>query len=293
LKATSIATAQDRSRNRTLSATRNQTSAILPTHSVGRLYLLLGQACVSASNNESEATNMRVSLRSFFIGTAIVAALLAVFAYLRQPDPALRRVQALGGDVDLEYNSTIASALGLRRLGHPDSIDIDSNQFRDDDLIALSQYSTINSIAVTSDGVTDKSVSRLKNVRGLVDFSISSSQVTDKGLLWCGRAEQLRDLTIDCPHVTGEFLSEPGFGSLLALTLISPAVDDSIARDLVKMIALVHLVIHLAPVTDETLAVVEELPRVELVAFEGTMVTADGAAALKSRRPELEVHYRP
>jgi hypothetical protein len=181
----------------------------------------------------------------------------------------------------------------LRRLPEPRvpfAIVLDSAAIADDALDGAGRFMNLHAVYLSRTPVTDAALGpdRLPpNVRVLY---LGQTNVTDAGVKQLARLVELHHLRLSVTAVTDAGLRDVArLRTLQWLNLESTQVGDAGVKELLRLPALRILHLGGTQVTDAGLMDLAKLTSLRIVRLPRSKVTANGAAALRTSRPDVDV----
>jgi Leucine-rich repeat (LRR) protein len=156
----------------------------------------------------------------------------------------------------------------------------------------LGALKELESVILVDTRITDKSMETLSQLNKLREVTLAfSREVSDRGVSYLGKLTNLEKLVLtDVPKLTGPgLLALQKTTKLRDLDLSWTSVTDEGVKGLVKHPALERLVLEDCPISDESLKLIEAMPKLRELVVYGTKVTKTGTAALRKARPGLIV----
>lgn len=224
----------------------------------------------------------------------VLLAPVALFWYLRTPVPIVSRVESLGGTVGSSFTfnyEEVDEALGLRRLAVVTQVFVESDEFSDEDVKALSQLDRITTLEVSSALVTDAGIAELDNLQYISSIRINCRNVTDDGLSILASMESLDYVDIMAGAgvkgtFIGHFNKRP---SIRELCLHGRHLGDEVVTLITELPDIERLDLSGSGVTDQGIMGLEVMPKLKYVKVDNTFVTSSGISKLKQRLPQVIV----
>jgi hypothetical protein len=164
-----------------------------------------------------------------------------------------------------------------------------------DQLVAsIEDGSALANLDLNRTQLTDRGLERIGTFHSLKDLDLSSTRITDAGLVHLTGLSGLARLSLSGARVTADGLTHlRHMHPLESLDVSWTNVTDEVVSTLAELTNLRHLSLADTLLTDAAVGPLGQLPALSVLEVQGSCVTAEGAAALASRRGDLEVKWLP
>jgi Leucine-rich repeat (LRR) protein len=119
-----------------------------------------------------------------------------------QQRAAVAAVEALGGEAQLVYSSTLAIRLSLEEGDAPNLFFLNSKNVTDDDLRLFESAPTTRGIHLFNNRITDAGLAHLENLSNLDLLDLRRNNITDAGLVHLEHLQKLQNLYLLGTNVT-------------------------------------------------------------------------------------------
>jgi internalin A len=208
----------------------------------------------------------------------------------------------------LNLRGTKVTDTGMVHIAeHPsiEAIDVGFSLFTDGGFEPLTTIPNLKELAVGGNKITDVGLNSLRLMPKLTVLDLGGAQrtdsgmwaasVTERGLEAIGTLVNLRELNLRGAKIGDATAGK--FATLAALRVIDLSETQLSAAGLstlAKLPSLERLALYkCARVDDAVVAVIEAMPALQWVDLNGTKVTPDGIARLRSSRPKLRIESSP
>lgn len=177
----------------------------------------------------------------------------------------------------------------LKELSELSQISI--TQLRKQDLGQLQQFSNLQFVVLNFPDFPDIDLSKLASLRRLQTLSLSGIATTEQQLEQIAQCKSLEALTID--HCLGEPARKQidHLARLPSLKFLHITdVTDETATQIAEIKSLTHLMINGANLTDEGVASLAKLPKLQYLQLRQCDPAID-AEALRKLMPRCQIHY--
>jgi beta-lactamase regulating signal transducer with metallopeptidase domain/Leucine-rich repeat (LRR) protein len=152
----------------------------------------------------------------------------------------------------------------------------------DERLKTLAQITTLESLFVGGDQITDAGLASLAGLSDLKHLQVNSSAITDAGVAQLAPLKKLKSLSLDSPKFTGSSLALLREAPLSYLQLAYTALNDAGLVNLRFFPQLTTVVANDTQITDDSLPVLGELKELEHLDLMYTAIRGEGLATVTS-----------
>lgn len=201
--------------------------------------------------------------------------------------PTLRSLHLYGEWVNDDCMAGLGELNQLESLGLTPAEHVSAAAFEH-----LSRLDALEVLDLRGSAVTDEAVKRLSGLTSLRSLRLRETQLSDEGAQRLARFQHLEHLDLSGTRITDsgvEWLAR--IAGLKTLRLDRTQVSDSGLDRLAEMANLQKLDLNGTRVTDAGLQKLAAMGQLEVLAVVNTEVTADGAAMIREKLPECQVHF--
>ncbi len=206
-------------------------------------------------------------------------------------DSALKRLGAIPTLIAIRIRAPKATDDGLTRLWGLSKLDffhLEGAKVRS--LRGIERASAMKDLEFRGCPIDDDGLRPVASLKKLTKLRIIDAKLTDAGLAPLAALPKLGELSLAGSEITdagAETLA--GLRGLSGLDLSRTKITDEGLAKLAKLTRLGRLDLDGTAIGDEGLRSIVAMPRLYHVSLKGTKVTDAGVAALKNRRPRMEV----